>query len=87
MSTGHLHLLYKQKFGLSCMDDVIASRIRKAKDLLIYTDHSIVEICEQCGYQNLEHFCRQFHKNTYSHLSENTKSRAPIRTGRPALFV
>lgn len=64
MSTGHLHLLYKQKFGLSCMDDVIASRIRKAKDLLIYTDHSIVEICEQCGYQNLEHFCRQFRKHT-----------------------
>ena len=25
---------------------------------------STVEICEQCGYQNLEHFCRQFRKHT-----------------------
>lgn len=64
VSPGHLHLLYKQKFGISCMDDVIDSRIRKAKDLLIFSDHSIAEISYQCGYQNVEHFCRQFRKIT-----------------------
>ncbi len=64
VSPGHLHLLYKQKFGISCMDDVIDSRIRKAKDLLVFSDHSIAEIAYQAGYQNVEHFCRQFRRLT-----------------------
>lgn len=62
ISTGHLQLLYKQKFGISCMDDVIECRLRKARDLLIYTDQSIAETAASCGYQNTEHFCRQFRK-------------------------
>lgn len=63
LSMGHLQTLYKQQFDISCMDDVIDLRLRKAKDLLAYTEHSISEISEQCGYKNIEHFCRQFHKN------------------------
>lgn len=62
ISAGHLHMLYKQKFGVSCMDDVIEFRLRKARELLTYTDLSIAEIAEQCGYRNVEHFCRQFKK-------------------------
>lgn len=62
ISMGHLQLLYKQKFGISCMDDVIDFRLRKAMDLLTYTNQSISEIAEQCGYRNVEHFCRQFRK-------------------------
>lgn len=64
ISPGHLQLLYKHQFGVSCMDDVIDFRLRKAKDLLAYTEQSIAEIAEQCGYKNVEHFCRQFRKNT-----------------------
>lgn len=64
ISMGHLQFLYKQQFGISCMDDVIEFRLRKAKDLLTYTDQSISEIAEQCGYKNTEHFCRQFKKGT-----------------------
>lgn len=62
VSMGYLQLLYKQQFGISCIDDVIKCRLRKARDLLSYTDQSIAEIAEQCGYQNTEHFCRQFRK-------------------------
>lgn len=64
VSTGHLQLIYKQKFHVSCMDDVINFRLFKAKDLLSYTTQSISEIALQCGYNNTEHFCRQFRKNT-----------------------
>lgn len=64
ISPGHLQLLYKQQFGVSCMDDVIDFRLRKARDLLAYTELNISEIAEQCGYKNVEHFCRQFRKNT-----------------------
>lgn len=64
MSMGHLQLLYKQKFEISCIDDVISFRIQKAKDLLAFSDASMAEIAEQCGYHNTEHFCRQFRKVT-----------------------
>lgn len=63
ISTGYLQLLYKQKFNVSCMDDVISYRLFKARDLLMYTNESISEVAEQCGYNNTEHFCRQFRKS------------------------
>ncbi len=63
ISTGHLQLIYKQKFNISCMEDVIRFRLFKAKDLLAYTTQSIAEIAMQCGYNNTEHFCRQFRQN------------------------
>lgn len=62
ISPGYLQFLYKQKFDVSCMDDVISFRLFKARDLLIYTPASISEIAGQCGYNNTEHFCRQFRK-------------------------
>lgn len=60
LSTGYLQILYKKTFGVSCMDDVIEGRIRIAKEQLIYTGKTINEIAEFCGYNNVEHFCRQF---------------------------
>ncbi len=64
ISTGYLQFLYKQKFDISCMDDVIHFRLLKARDYLTYTTQSIAQIAEQCGYNNTEHFCRQFRKIT-----------------------
>ncbi len=63
LSVGYLQSLYKQQFGISCMDDVIAFRLQKARDYLTYTTQSVAEIAELCGYRNTEHFCRQFRKN------------------------
>lgn len=60
LSMGYLQSLYKKKFGVSCMDDVIRCRVRRAKDLLTNTDDGISDIASQCGYKNVEHFCRQF---------------------------
>lgn len=62
MSAGYLQVLYKKIFETSCMEDVIDGRIRMAKDQLLYTDKPVAEIAEQCGYSNVEHFCRQFKK-------------------------
>ena len=64
LSTGYLQALYKQTFGVSCMNDVIHCRIRFAKDQLIHSPHTISEISTLCGYNNVEHFSRQFHKIT-----------------------
>ena len=63
LSPSHLQTLYHRKFGSSCMDNVIEGRLRRAKDLLEYSEYSIRDISEQCGYNNVEHFCRQFRQH------------------------
>lgn len=63
LSTSRLQTLYKQLFDCTCMEDVIAGRIRLAKDQLRFTARPIQEISEYCGYNNVEHFCRQFKKH------------------------
>lgn len=64
ISIGHFHFLYKETFGVPCMEDVIRNRIRLAKDKLLYSTDAVFQISEQCGYKNPEHFCRQFKKIT-----------------------
>lgn len=64
ISQGYLQTIYKKTFGVSCMDDVIHSRIRLAKELLSFSNQSIAEIASHCGYQHVEHFCRQFKQLT-----------------------
>lgn len=66
ISPGYLQSIYKKVFGVSCLDDVINSRIRLAKEYLIHSTQSVAEIASRCGYQNVEHFCRQFKKATGS---------------------
>ena len=64
ISAGYLQTIYKNTFGISCMDDVISSRIRMAKEYLTHGTHSIAEVAAVCGYNNTEHFCRQFKQIT-----------------------
>lgn len=64
ISCGYLQNLYKETFFISCMSDVIESRITYAKELLMETDLPIGEIANLCGYQNDVHFMRQFKKFT-----------------------
>lgn len=64
LSAGYLQILYRKMFGVSCMDDVIAGRIRKAREQLAYTRDPISEVADACGYRNVEHFCRQFRQQT-----------------------
>lgn len=62
LSSGYLQAIYKNTFGSSCMEDVILQRLKRAQDQLISTAKSVREIAEDCGYNNVEHFCRQFRK-------------------------
>lgn len=64
ISPGYLQSIYKRAFGVSCMEDVIANRIRLAKEYLVQSNQSIAEIASHCGYHNVEHFCRQFKRIT-----------------------
>ncbi len=62
LSSGYLQALYKTMFGSSCMEDVILQRLKNAQDQLVSTSKSVREIAEDCGYNNVEHFSRQFRK-------------------------
>lgn len=64
LSPGYLQTIYKNTFGISCMNDVISSRIRLAKEYLLHGPHTIAQVAFLCGYNNVEHFCRQFKKVT-----------------------
>ena len=60
LSKTHFHRMYKEFFGTSCKEDIIAIRLEKVKWLLKNTSLGIARISEQCGYANNSHFIRQF---------------------------
>ncbi len=64
ISSGYLQTIYKDTFFISCMSEVIESRITYAKELLLESDLPVGEISYLCGYQNEVHFMRQFKKLT-----------------------
>jgi len=64
ISAGYLEEIYKNTFGITCIDDVINSRINLAKKYLLYDHYTIAEIVSLCGYRNMEHFFRQFKRIT-----------------------
>ena len=77
MSVGHMESLYREKYNVSCMQDVINQRIRLAKEYLLNTMHNVSEIAQACGYKSPEHFFRQFKKATgvtpVSYRRQNSK--------------
>lgn len=60
MSRSSFEHTYKKIFGVSPMNEVIASRIEHAKSLLSSTDLSVKQIAKMCGYKSDIHFMRQF---------------------------
>ena len=64
LSPAYFQILYRRAFGSTCINDVIHSRISLAKELLISTDYPINEIAKLTGYNEVQHFIRQFKKST-----------------------
>lgn len=60
ISKSHFQRIYKELFDTSCKEDIITSRIEKARWLLENTIIPVTQIAEQCGYLNSSHFIRQF---------------------------
>lgn len=60
ISAGYLHVIYKHFFGVTCIGDVVRSRIQTACELLSSTNRTVEEIAQLCGYRYTEHFVRQF---------------------------
>jgi AraC family transcriptional regulator of arabinose operon len=60
LSPSHFQRLYKMTFQTSCIADVITCKLQFAKTSLTATSDTIRDIAIQCGYENEEHFMRQF---------------------------
>ena len=63
MSRSYFQLVYRETFGMTCIADVINCKMNRARDLLTSTSYTISHIAQLCGYDNEEHFMRQFKKN------------------------
>ncbi|MCR5306155.1 MAG: AraC family transcriptional regulator [Oscillospiraceae bacterium] len=63
MSRSAFQHQYRVQFGVTFIQDLIASRIAYAKMLLHTTNMTVQDVALQCGYHNYEHFARQFKAN------------------------
>lgn len=62
MSRSYFQHIYREFFGVSCISDVISGKIEKAKEILSETSCTVSQVASMCGYDNEEHFMRQFKK-------------------------
>lgn len=59
-SSAYLTDLVKKLTGKTVNNWIVECRIQKAKTLLLETDYSVEKIALDVGYQNINHFYRQF---------------------------
>ena len=62
MSRSYFQLVYRETFGMTCIADVIECKMNLARELLTSTSYTVAHIAQLCGYDNEEHFMRQFKK-------------------------
>ena len=56
--------IYKKLYGASPVDDLIKSRIDRARYLLLAGEHNVSETAELCGFSSLHYFSSAFKKFT-----------------------
>lgn len=60
LSPSYVQSLYKKFFHISCIADLISSRMDRAQQMLIVTDYPIKKISLLCGYESNIYFSRHF---------------------------
>jgi two-component system, response regulator YesN len=60
LNPSYLSVLFKEEIGVTFSDFVTKQRLKKAKELLIFTDTSLDEIAGQIGYQTCSYFIKIF---------------------------
>lgn len=63
MSEAHLTRVFKRTTGMSPTQFILSIRIDRAKELLDFTDLSIAEVSEACGFADQNYFARIFKKS------------------------
>ena len=58
----YLCAAFKKDTGLTILDCQNMIRIRRAAELIVYSDHSLVQVSQLCGFSSVSHFNRVFLK-------------------------
>ncbi len=82
MSVSNFEHVYKRIYGVSCMSDIITSRLEYSKYHLAKSNLKIKYIAEICGYENEVHFMRQFKKYVGKTPTEYRKTALGSRSRR-----
>lgn len=64
MSQFHFSHLFKQSIGTAPYQYLLQQRLERAKQLLKQTDHSIMDIALECGFNSHSHLSKQFRQFT-----------------------
>lgn len=65
LSPNYLGQLFKRKFGRTFNEQLKLIRLKYAKNLLKYSNYSIADISEYCGFKTISYFIQCF-KNEYN---------------------
>lgn len=60
MSTSYLSRLFKKETGISVSDYIRRQKIDMAKNLLKYSEYSMIEIANRLSFSSQSHFIQQF---------------------------
>lgn len=78
----YLSTLFSSTEGITIEKFFIAQKIERAKELLLYNEHSLSQIADQLGYSSVQHLSQQFKKQTGltpSHFRQlKDKKRLPL---------
>ena len=92
LNPAYLCRIFREKYGVSPIRYINSLRIKKAKELLMYSDMSITEVSEKTGFQTIHYFSRCFkakEKMSPSEYKKNANSNVYVyldeksREGRP----
>lgn len=63
-SPNYLSSLFKKEVGMSPINYIILKKVEEAKELLLVTDASLLEICLYLGFHDQSYFTKVFKKHT-----------------------
>lgn len=58
----YLCVSFKKNVGITILDCLNTIRIRRAAELIVYSDHTLPQVAERCGFASVSHFNRVFLK-------------------------
>ena len=58
----YLCVAFKRDTGITILDCLNTIRIRRAAELIVYSDHSFSQVADMCGFASVSHFNRVFLK-------------------------